>query len=89
MTDKRKTDKRPPVNNENIDKRLPVFNLYLIAVSVAVVVIGLIIMYVGPDSEAGFEPDIFSFRRIVVAPIICFIGFISLIASILCPPFKR
>lgn len=76
-------------DNRNIEKRLPLFNLYLIAVSVVIVVIGLILMYVGPDSEANFEPDIFSFRRIVVAPVVCFIGFVSLIAAILCPPLKR
>lgn len=76
-------------NNRNIEKRLPLFNLYLIAVSVVIVVMGLILMYVGPDSEANFEPDIFSFRRIVVAPVVCFIGFVSLIAAILCPPLKR
>ena len=76
-------------NTRNIDKRLPVFNLYLIAASVAIIVIGLIIMYVGPDSEANFEPDIFSARRIIVAPIVCFIGFISLIAAILWKPSKR
>ena len=76
-------------DNRNIEKRLPLFNLYLIAASVVIVVIGLILMYVGPDSEANFEPDIFSFRRIVVAPVVCFIGFVSLIAAILCPPLKR
>ncbi|MBQ1652097.1 MAG: DUF3098 domain-containing protein [Paludibacteraceae bacterium] len=76
-------------DTNNIDKRLPAFNLYLIAISVAIVVIGLILMYIGPDSEANFEPDIFSVRRICVAPIVCLVGFLSLIGAILCPPFKR
>lgn len=74
---------------EEDNKRLPLFNIYMIAAGVAVIIIGLIIMYAGPDSEASFEPDIFSARRITVAPIIIFIGFISIIVSILCPKSKR
>ncbi|MBO6034884.1 MAG: DUF3098 domain-containing protein [Paludibacteraceae bacterium] len=76
-------------DTKKIDKRLPAFNLYLIAASVAIIVIGLVLMYVGPDSEANFEPDIFSVRRIDVAPVVCLVGFLSLIGAILCPPFKR
>lgn len=74
---------------EEDNKRLPLFNIILIAASVAVIIIGLILMYIGPDSEANFEPDIFSVRRITVAPIIVFIGFISVIISILCPKSKH
>lgn len=76
-------------DTKKFDKRLPAFNLYLIAASVAIIVIGLVLMYVGPDSEANFEPDIFSVRRIDVAPVVCLVGFLSLIGAILCPPFKR
>lgn len=76
-------------DTRNIDKRLPAFNLYLIAISLVIVVIGFILMYIGPDSEANFEPDIFSVRRIEVAPIVSLVGFLLLIGAILCPPFKR
>ncbi len=65
------------------DLRLPRLNLYLIAASLVIIVIGLTVMYIGPDSEANFEPDIFSFRRITVGPVITFIGFISVIFAIL------
>lgn len=75
--------------DSDLQKRLPAFNLYLIAASLLIIVIGLIVMYIGPDSEANFEPDIFSDRRIIVAPIIILIGFLSVIFSILCPRFKR
>jgi len=69
---------------KNEEQRLPVFNLYLIAISLCIIVIGLVIMFVGPDSEANFEPDIFSFRRTTVGPLIAFFGFVSVIFSILC-----
>lgn len=74
---------------EEGNKRLPLFNIYMIAAGVAVIIVGLILMYVGPDSEAFFEPDIFSVRRITVAPIVIFVGFISIIFAILCPKSKR
>lgn len=74
---------------EEDNKRLPLFNIYMIAAGVAVIIVGLILMYAGPDSEAFFEPDIFSVRRITVAPIVIFIGFISIIFAILCPKSKR
>ena len=33
--------------------------------------------------ENGFDPDIFSTRRIVVAPMTCFFGFLLMIVGIL------
>ena len=41
----------------------------------------------GPGStETTFEPDIFSVRRIKVAPLVCFLGFIFMIYGILRKP---
>ena len=36
--------------------------------------------------HSAFNPDIFSFRRIKVAPVVCFIGFISMIYAIIHKP---
>lgn len=58
-------------------------NYILLLVSVVVIVIGFLLM-AGPGStETHFEPDIFSFRRIVLAPAVCFIGFILIIYAIM------
>ena len=61
-----------------MDKRNFAFdkvNFILLAVSMVVVVIGFLLM-VGPNSsETAFEPDIFSVRRIKVAPVVCLAGF--------------
>ena len=57
-------------------------NYILLAVSMVVVVIGFLLM-VGPNSsETAFEPDIFSVRRIKVAPVVCLIGFVSMIYAV-------
>lgn len=35
--------------------------------------------------ENGFEPDIFSARRIKIAPVVCLIGFVLMIVGVLYP----
>jgi uncharacterized membrane protein len=65
-------------------------NYIICAVSVALIIVGFILM-TGPSSsvEGGFEPDIFSTKRIVVAPMVCFAGFLLMIAGILYPRRKE
>ena len=61
-------------------------NFILLAIGMAVVIIGFILM-TGPSStETDFEPDIFSVRRIKVAPVVCFLGFIFMIYAVLRKP---
>ena len=58
-------------------------NFILIAIGIAIVIIGLLLM-TGPSStETHFETDIFSTRRIVVAPLVCFAGFVFMIFAIM------
>lgn len=61
-------------------------NFILLAVGFAIVVIGFILMSGPSSTEQTFNPDIFSFRRIKVAPVVCFIGFISMIYAIIRKP---
>ena len=57
-------------------------NYILLAVSMAVVVIGFLLM-IGPNSsDTAFEPDIFSARRIKVAPVVCLLGFVLMIYAV-------
>ena len=61
-------------------------NFILLAVGMVVVVIGFLLM-VGPSStETGFEPDIFSARRIKVAPVVCLLVFVSMIYAVVRKP---
>lgn len=58
-------------------------NFILIGIGVMIIIVGLLLM-TGPSStETHFEPDIFSTRRIVVAPIVCFVGFVFMIFAIM------
>ena len=61
---------------------LPKLNLILIAVSVVIIVIGFALMTGEPSGEV-YNPDIFSFRRITVGPMIALFGFVSMIFAIL------
>ena len=61
-------------------------NYILIAVGMAIIIIGLLLM-TGPNCTAeNFEPDIFSVRRIKVAPVVTLIGFLTIIAAIVFKP---
>jgi len=61
-------------------------NYILLAVGMAVVVIGFLLMSGPSSSETAYEPDIFSVRRIKVAPIVCLIGFVSMIYAVIRRP---
>lgn len=69
-------------NNFALSKK----NLIIIGVAAVIILIGFILMS-GPGTtvEEGFNPDIFSPRRIKVAPIVCMIGFVLMIFGILIP----
>ena len=61
-------------------------NFILLAISMVIVVVGFLLM-VGPNSsDTVFEPDIFSARRIKVAPIVCLVGFVSMIYAVVRKP---
>ena len=61
----------------------------LIALGVAIIIAGLLLM-TGPSStETHFEPDIFSTRRVVVAPLVCFVGFVFMIFAIMFRPKNK
>lgn len=61
-------------------------NFILLAIGMAVVIIGFLLM-TGPVSTAThFEPDIFSVRRIKVAPVVSLLGFVFMIYAVLRKP---
>lgn len=72
-----------------MDKRNYAFdktNFILLAVGMLVVILGFILMSGAGSDESVFDNDIFSVRRIKVAPVVCFIGFISIIYAIIRKP---
>ena len=61
-------------------------NFILLAISVAIVVLGFILMSGGSSTETQYNPEIFSAMKIKVAPVVTFIGFISIIGAIMYQP---
>ncbi len=61
-------------------------NFILLAIGMAVVIIGFLLMTGPSSSETAFEPDIFSVRRIKVAPAVCLFGFLWMIYAVLRKP---
>lgn len=72
-----------------MDKRNLAFdrtNFILLAIGMAVVIIGFILMSGGDSNAHTFDQQIFSPMRIKVAPVVCFAGFISIIYAIVRRP---
>lgn len=65
-------------------------NYIMMLICLAMIVVGFILMS-GPGSsaETGFNPDIFSTRRIVVGPTISFLGFLFMAFAIIYTPKKK
>lgn len=72
-----------------IDKKDLAFgkmNFIILAVSMLVVVIGFILMGGEGSTDTAYNPDIFSVRRTKVAPIVCLVGFVSMIYAVVYKP---
>lgn len=75
-----------------MDKRNLAFgrmNFILLGVGMLIVIIGFILM--GGDGSTGdaYNPDIFSARRIKVAPLVCLFGFVSMIYAVVHKPKEK
>ncbi|MDR0231877.1 MAG: DUF3098 domain-containing protein [Dysgonamonadaceae bacterium] len=65
-------------------------NFILMAISIAIIIIGFCLMLGGATTEeTGFNPDIFSTRRIIIAPAITSIGFILVVVAIMYKPKEK
>ena len=64
-------------------------NYILLAVGMVVVIIGFLLMSGAGSSESAYNPDIFSARRIKVAPLVCLFGFLSMIYAVVYKPKAR
>ena len=64
-------------------------NYIAMACCLALIVIGFILMSgSGSSVEQGFNPDIFSTRRIVIGPAVTFLGFLLMAFAILVKPSR-
>lgn len=64
-------------------------NFILLAISMAVVILGYILMSGSGSTNEAFNEAIFDFRHTTLAPIVCFFGYLMMIFAILyCPKQK-
>lgn len=64
-------------------------NFILLAVGMAIIVVGFILMSGPGSTEEAFNPDIFSARRIKLAPAVCFFGFMFITYGIMHKPADK
>ncbi len=64
-------------------------NFILIGISMVIVVIGFLMMIGASSDEKTFNAEIFSDMRIKVAPIVCLVGFLSVICGIMYRPKNK
>lgn len=60
-------------------------NMLLIAIGFVIIITGFILMS-GPGTETVFNPDIFSYRRITVGPMMSLFGFMFIVFALLYKP---
>lgn len=93
MATKLKPDTKPDLmsirKTEEKDRPFSPLNLWMIAGCVILILLGYLFMSGGGSSEPdGFNPEIFSTRRIIVGPLLSFLGFLLMAFAIICPPDK-
>ncbi len=65
-------------------------NFYLMGGCLLLIVVGFLLMTgSGSTPDGGFNPDIFSTRRIVVGPTLAFLGFLLMAFAIIWEPKKK
>ncbi|MDE5975239.1 MAG: DUF3098 domain-containing protein [Muribaculaceae bacterium] len=65
-------------------------NFYMMGGCVILIILGFILMSGGGSTtENGFNPEIFSTRRIVVGPLISFLGFLLMAFAIIWKPKNK
>ena len=64
-------------------------NYILLAIGMIIIIADMILMSGSGSTEEAFNPEIFSARRIKLAPAVCFTGFIFIIFGIMAKSKKK
>ncbi|MDE6338900.1 MAG: DUF3098 domain-containing protein [Muribaculaceae bacterium] len=64
-------------------------NLWMMGVCLALIILGFLLMSGGGSDGTSFNPDVFSTRRIVVGPLLSFLGFLFMAFAIIYRPKKK
>lgn len=84
--------KKDPLSFEKTsekDRPFSPLNFWLMGSCAILIFLGYLFMSGGGSTEPeGFNPEIFSTRRIIVGPLLSFLGFLLMAFAIICPPYK-
>ncbi|MBA3663124.1 MAG: DUF3098 domain-containing protein [Bacteroidetes bacterium] len=62
-------------------------NYYILLTGLLLICLGYVLMIGGKSEDPNvFNPEIFNFQRITLAPIMCLVGFVTIIAAIMWRP---
>lgn len=91
LINKLKTNNTANNNKESDRKAVRIFgkqNFIMMAGCVVLIVVGFMLMSGGGTNDTSFNPEIFSTRRIVVGPLLSFLGFLLMAFAIIWTPNK-
>lgn len=74
---------------KNKDFAFSKINFILIGISMLIVIIGFLLMTGASSTSEAFNIEIFSTMRVKVAPVICLVGFLSIIGGIMYKPKEK
>lgn len=77
------------VKEEKQNLPLTRINFYIMGAAALMIIIGFLLMLGEGTTTESFNPDIFSTRRIIVAPTLAFIGFVVMAFGIIYRPRKN
>ena len=81
-TNQKETMKKVTPDERPFAKR----NFIMMGGCIVLIILGFILMSGGGSQDASFNPEIFSTRRIVVGPLLSFLGFLLMAFAILWKP---
>ena len=64
-------------------------NFIIMGIAALMIIVGFMLTWGEPSTPDHFNPDVFSDRRVVYGPNLCFLGYILVIAGIIFPNRKK
>ena len=62
-------------------------NYYVLIAGIVLIILGYVLMMGGKSEDPNvFNPEVFNFQRITLAPMVCLAGFITIIVAIMWRP---
>ena len=90
-------NKKPEVKPESMglekikesEKPFSKENFWMMGACLVLIVLGYLLMSGGGSENGNFNPEIFSTRRIIVGPLLSFLGFLLMAFAIIYSPRKK